>query len=96
MDILWITLTIIFAFLLLILLFNKKDKDKPNREISIHDKIVINDINTHKINTPSRRISLSENTSSLKELIHTVLFNNFLAELNQFIYLFYCNYFRVY
>ena len=80
MDILWITLTTIFAFLLLILLFNKKDKDKPNREINIHDKIVINDINTQKINTPSRRISLSENTISLKELIHT--FKKYGLELN--------------
>ena len=80
MDILWITLTIIFAFLLLILLFNKKDKDKPNREISIHDKIVINDINNQKINTPSRRISLSENSISLKELIR--IFKNYGLELN--------------
>ena len=80
MDILWITLTTIFTFLLLILLFNKKDKDKPNREINIHDKIVINDINTQKINTPSRRISLSENTISLKELIHT--FKKYGLELN--------------
>ena len=80
MDILWIILTTIFAFLLLILLFNKKDKDKPNREINIHDKIVINDINTQKINTPSRRISLSENTISLKELIHT--FKKYGLELN--------------
>ena len=80
MDILWITLTTIFAFLLLILLFNKKDKDKPNREISIHDKIVINDISNQKINTPSRRISLSENSISLKELIR--IFKNYGLELN--------------
>ena len=80
MDILWITLTTIFAFLLLILLFNKKDKDKPNREISIHDKIVINDINNQKINTPSKRISLSENSISLKELIR--IFKNYGLELN--------------
>ena len=69
MDILWITLTTIFAFLLVILLFSKKGKDKPNREINIRDKIVINDINNQKINTPSRRISLPENSVSLKELI---------------------------
>ena len=80
MDILWIILTTIFAFLLLILLFNKKDKDKPNREISIHDKIVINDINNQKINTPSKRISLSENSISLKELIR--IFKNYGLELN--------------
>ena len=80
MDILWITLTTIFAFLLLILLFNKKDKDKPNREISIHDKIVINDISNQKINTPSRRISLSENSISLKDLIP--IFKNYDLELN--------------
>ncbi len=80
MDILWITLTTIFAFLLLILLFSKKGKDKPNREINIHDKIVINDINNQKINTPSRRISLSENSISLKELIH--IFKNYGLELN--------------
>ena len=80
MDILWITLTTIFAFLLLILLFNKKDKDKPNREISINDKIVINDINNQKINTPSKRISLSENSISLKELIR--IFKNYGLELN--------------
>jgi len=80
MDILWIALTTIFAFLLLILLFNKKDKDKPNREISIHDKIVINDINNQKINTPSKRISLSENSISLKELIR--IFKNYGLELN--------------
>ena len=80
MDILWITLTTIFAFLLLILLFNKKGKDRPNHEINIHDKIVINDINNQEINTPSRRISLSENGASLKELIH--IFKNYGLELN--------------
>ena len=80
MDILWITLTTIFAFLLLILLFNKKDKDKPNREINIHDKIVINDINNQNINTPSRRISLLENNTTLKELIY--IFKNYGLELN--------------
>jgi len=80
MDILWITLTTIFAFLLVILLFSKKGKDKPNREINIHDKIVINDINNQKINTPSRRISLSENSVSLKELIR--VFKTYGLELN--------------
>ena len=80
MDIAWITLTTIFAFLLLILLFNKKGKDKTNREISIHDKIVINDINNENINTPSRRISLLENSTTLKELIY--IFKNYGLELN--------------
>ena len=80
MDIAWITLTTIFAFLLLILLFNKKGKDKSNREINIHDKIVINDINNQKINTPSRRISLLENSTTLKELIY--IFKNYGLELN--------------
>ena len=80
MDIAWITLTTIFAFLLLILLFNKKDKDKPNPEINIHDKIVINDINNQNINTPSRRISLLENSTTLKELIY--IFKNHGLELN--------------
>ena len=80
MDIAWITLTTIFAFLLLILLFNKKSKGEPNREINIHDKIVINDINNQNINTPSRRISLLENSTSLKELIY--IFKNYGLELN--------------
>ena len=80
MDIAWITLTTIFAFLLLILLFNKKGKDKPNREINIHDKIVINDISNQNINTPSRRISLFENSTTLKELIY--IFKNYGLELN--------------
>jgi len=80
MDIAWITLTTIFAFLLLILLFNKKGKDKSNREINIHDKIVINDINSQNINTPSRRISLFENSTTLKELIY--IFKNYGLELN--------------
>ena len=80
MDIAWFTLTTIFAFLLLILLFNKKDKDKPNPEINIHDKIVINDINNQNINTPSRRISLLENSTTLKELIY--IFKNHGLELN--------------
>ena len=69
MDIAWISLTLLFVILLLILLFNKKAKDKPNREINIHEKIAINDINVQKTNTPSLRISLSENDLSLKELI---------------------------
>ena len=80
MDIAWITLTTIFALLLLILLFNKKGKDKPNREINIHDKIVINDINNQNINTPSQRISLFENSTTLKELIY--IFKNYGLELN--------------
>ena len=80
MDIAWIILTTIFAFLLLSLLFNKRGKDKPNREINIHDKIVINDINNQKINTPSRRISLLENSTTLKELIY--IFKNYGLELN--------------
>tara|TARA_Y100000994_G_scaffold105501_1_gene87042 strand:- start:22 stop:495 length:474 start_codon:yes stop_codon:yes gene_type:complete len=80
MDIAWFTLTTIFAFLLLILLFNKKGKDKPDHEINIHDKIVINDINNQKINTPSRRISLLENSTTLKELIY--IFKNYGLELN--------------
>ena len=80
MDIAWIILTVIFASLLLILLFNKKAKDKPNSEIYIDEKIVINDINDHKTNTPSRRISLSENDLSLKELVK--IFKNYGLILN--------------
>ena len=80
MDIAWVTLTLVFVILLLILLFNKKAKDKPNREINIHEKIVINDINNKKTNTPSRRISLSENDLSLKELIQ--IFKNYELKLN--------------
>ena len=80
MDIAWIILTTIFAFLLLGLLFNKRGKDKPNREINIHDKIVINDISNQNINTPSRRISLFENSTTLKELIY--IFKNYGLELN--------------
>ena len=81
MDIAWVTLTLVFIILLLILLFNKKAKDKPNREINIHEKIVINDINNQKTNTPSRRISLSENDLSLKELIQ--IFKNYELKLNR-------------
>ena len=80
MDIAWVTLTLVFVILLLILLFNKKAKDKPNREINIHEKIVINDINNKKTNTPSRRISLSENDLSLKDLIQ--VFKNYELKLN--------------
>ena len=80
MDIAWVTLTLVFVILLLILLFNKKAKDKPNHEINIHEKIVINDINNKKTNTPSRRISLSENDLSLKELIQ--IFKNYELKLN--------------
>jgi len=80
MDIAWILLTLVFVILLLILLFNKKTKDKPNREINIHEKIAINDINNQKTNTPSRRISLSGNDLSLKELIQ--IFRNYELKLN--------------
>tara|TARA_B100001741_G_scaffold220136_1_gene182574 strand:+ start:99 stop:572 length:474 start_codon:yes stop_codon:yes gene_type:complete len=80
MDIAWIILTTVFVFLLLILLFNKKGKDKLNREININDKIVINDINNQNINTPSRRISLLDNSFTLKELVH--IFKNYGLELN--------------
>ncbi len=80
MDITWITLTLIFVMLLLILLFNKKTKDKPNREINIHEKIAINDIKDQKTNTPSRRISLSDNDLSLKKLIR--IFKNYELNLN--------------
>ena len=80
MDITWITLTLIFVILLLILLFNKKTKDKPNREINIHEKIAINDIKDQKTNTPSRRISLSDNDLSLKKLIR--IFKNYELNLN--------------
>ena len=80
MDIAWITLTLIFVILLLILLFNKNAKDKPNREINIHETMVINDKNDQKTNTPSRRISLSENNLSLKELIQ--IFKNYELKLN--------------
>ena len=80
MDTVWISLTLIFVILLLTLLFNKKGKDKPNREINIHDKIVVNDINNQKINTPSRRISLLDNSLTLKQLVH--IFKNYGLELN--------------
>jgi len=80
MDIAWIILTLIFVILLLILLFNKTAKDKPNREINIHEKIAINDINDHKTNTPSRRVSLSDNDLSLKDLIG--IFKNYELKLN--------------
>ena len=80
MDITWITLTLIFVILLVILLFNKNAKDKPNREINIHEKIAINDINGQKTNTPSRRISLSDNDLSLKKLIR--IFKNYELNLN--------------
>ena len=80
MDIAWIILTLIFVILLLILLFNKTAKDKPNREINIHEKIAINDIKDQKTNTPSRRISLSDNDLSLKKLIR--IFKNYELNLN--------------
>ena len=57
MDIAWISLTLLFVILLLILLFNKKAKDKPNREINIHEKIAINDINDQKKYTESKNIT---------------------------------------
>ena len=80
MDIAWIILTLIFGSLLLILLFNKNAKDKSNSEINIHEKIVINDINDRNTNTPSRRISLSENDLSLKDLVK--IFKNYGLILN--------------
>ena len=80
MDIAWITLTLIFVLLLLILVINKKAKDKPNREINIHEKIAINDINDQITNTPSRRISLSDNDLSLKKLIR--IFKDYELKLN--------------
>tara|TARA_Y100001970_G_scaffold245885_1_gene313296 strand:+ start:6020 stop:6490 length:471 start_codon:yes stop_codon:yes gene_type:complete len=80
MDIAWITLTLVFVLLLLLLLINKKAKDKPNREINIHEKIAINDINDQITNTPSRRISLSDNDLSLKKLIR--IFKDYELKLN--------------
>ena len=69
MDIAWIALTLIFTVLLLILLFNKKGKEKPNREINFHEKIVINDLEENRNNTPSLRMSFTNNDVSLKEVI---------------------------
>jgi len=80
MDIAWIILTLTFSILLLILLFNKRGKDKSNREINIHEKMVINDFDTNQINTPSLRISLNDDVS-LKDVIrifkdHGIQLNN--------------------
>ena len=69
MDIAWIALTLIFTVLLLILLFNKKGKEKPNREINFHEKIVINELEENRNNTPSLRMSYTNNDVSLKEVI---------------------------
>ena len=69
MDIAWIALTLIFTVLLLILLFNKKGKEKPNREINFHEKIVINELEENRNNTPSLRMSFTNNDVSLKEVI---------------------------
>ena len=69
MDIAWIALTLIFTILLLILLFNKKGKEKPNREINFHEKIVINELEENRNNTPSLRMSFTNNDVSLKEVI---------------------------
>ena len=69
MDIAWIALTLIFTVLLLILLFNKKGKEKPNREISFHEKIVINELEENRNNTPSLRMAFTNDDVSLKEVI---------------------------
>ena len=70
MDMAWIILTLIFTILLLVLLFNKKGKEKPNREINIHEKIVISELEGNKNNTPSLRMSLANNDVSLKDVIN--------------------------
>jgi hypothetical protein len=80
MDIAWIVLTLIFTILLLILLFNKKGKNKPNREINFHEKIVINELGNNKNNTPSIRMSFANNDVSLKEVI--TFFKSFELRLN--------------
>ena len=80
MDIAWIVLTLIFTILLLILLFNKKGKNKPNREINFHEKIVINETGNNKNNTPSIRMSFANNDVSLKEVI--TFFKSFELRLN--------------
>ena len=69
MDIAWIALTLIFTILLLILLFNKKGKEKPNREINFHEKIVINELEENRNNTPSLRMAFTNDDVSLKEVI---------------------------
>jgi|TARA_B100001094_G_scaffold129346_2_gene125318 hypothetical protein len=78
MDIAWIVLTLIFTILILILLFNKKGKNKPNREINFHEKIVINELD--KDNTPSLRMSFTNSDVSLKEVI--TLFKSLELQLN--------------
>ena len=80
MDIAWIALTLIFTVLLLILLFNKKGKEKPNREINFHEKIVINELEENRNNTPSLRMSFTNNDVSLKEVIK--IFKSFCLLLN--------------
>ena len=70
MDTAWIVLTLIFAILLLILLFNKKGKEKPNREINFNENIVINELKGHRNNTPSLRMSFATNDVTLKKVIN--------------------------
>ena len=70
MDTAWIVLTLIFAILLLILLFNKKGKEKPNREINFNENIVINELKEDGNNTPSLRMSFTTNDVTLKEVIN--------------------------
>ena len=80
MDIAWIALTLIFTILLLILLFNKNGKEKPNREINFDEKIVISELEENKNNTPSLRMSFANNDLSLKEVIN--VFKSFGLVLN--------------
>ena len=70
MDMAWIILTLILTILLLVLLFNKKGKEKPNCEINIHEKIVIGELEGNNNNTPSLRMSLANNDVSLKDVIN--------------------------
>ena len=81
MDTAWIVLTLIFAILLLILLLNKKGKEKPNREINFNENIVINELKGNRYNTPSLRMSFATNDVTLKEVINVfqsfgILLNN--------------------
>ena len=80
MDMAWIILTLIFTILLLILLFNKKGKEKPNREINFHENIVISELEENNNNTPSLRMSLANNDVSLKDVIN--VFKSFGLVLN--------------
>ena len=80
MDTAWIALTLIFAILLLILLFSKKGKEKPNREINFNENIVINELKGNRNNTPSLRMSFVNNDVTLKEVIK--LFQSFGLLLN--------------